>query len=305
LDKKIIYRALSPSLPIFLKDWWLDAVCGAENWTPLLYFDKNEQPIGAAFYYNARKAGLATITQPMLTPFSGIWVKPLPGDAKHKAAKLLTEISTDFAAQLPDVWHLGINLQYKLQNVLPFHWQGFKHTLRYTHTIDLTPPLSHIAKDYNMATRQRINKADNYELKVLQDSDILFEQYLASLKGVKTTITTAKLQTVVTAIRQNVAGEIFALHKKGEETPLCTALIVWDNETAYLSMMGNSKKNADAPTIMVHLLLAFCQSKGLPTFDFEGSMLQPVEQFYRSFGAVKTPYYRLLKSKNKFLHRLL
>ena len=31
------------------------------------------------------------------------------------------------------------------------------------------------------------------------------------------------------------------------------------------------------------------------TFDFEGSMLEGVEGFFRSFGGVQTPYFRLSK----------
>lgn len=30
-------------------------------------------------------------------------------------------------------------------------------------------------------------------------------------------------------------------------------------------------------------------------FDFEGSMIEPIEQFFRSFGAVQKPYFTISK----------
>ena len=36
---------------------------------------------------------------------------------------------------------------------------------------------------------------------------------------------------------------------------------------------------------------------GLNQFDFEGSMIQPVEQFFRKFGGKLTPYYTVSWTK--------
>jgi len=34
-------------------------------------------------------------------------------------------------------------------------------------------------------------------------------------------------------------------------------------------------------------------------FDFEGSMIEPVERFFRGFGAVQTPYFSLTHVRSK------
>jgi len=36
-------------------------------------------------------------------------------------------------------------------------------------------------------------------------------------------------------------------------------------------------------------------------FDFEGSMIESVERFFRAFGAVQTPYFRITKTPSRAL----
>lgn len=37
------------------------------------------------------------------------------------------------------------------------------------------------------------------------------------------------------------------------------------------------------------------------SFDFEGSMIEPIERFMRSFGAIQTPYFAISKTNSKLL----
>jgi hypothetical protein len=36
-------------------------------------------------------------------------------------------------------------------------------------------------------------------------------------------------------------------------------------------------------------------------FNFEGSMIEPVERFFRAFGAVQTPYFQITKTNSRLL----
>ena len=36
-------------------------------------------------------------------------------------------------------------------------------------------------------------------------------------------------------------------------------------------------------------------------FDFEGSMMEPVEKFFRAFGATQTPYFSISKTPSRLL----
>ena len=37
------------------------------------------------------------------------------------------------------------------------------------------------------------------------------------------------------------------------------------------------------------------------SFDFEGSMIEPIERLFRAFGARQTPYMRVSRSPNRLL----
>jgi phosphatidate phosphatase APP1 len=39
-------------------------------------------------------------------------------------------------------------------------------------------------------------------------------------------------------------------------------------------------------------------------FDFEGSMIEPIERFFRGFGAVQTPYFHVSRSSSKLFKAL-
>ena len=36
-------------------------------------------------------------------------------------------------------------------------------------------------------------------------------------------------------------------------------------------------------------------------FDFEGSMIESIEKYFRSFGAIQTPYFSISKTNSKLL----
>lgn len=40
-------------------------------------------------------------------------------------------------------------------------------------------------------------------------------------------------------------------------------------------------------------------------FDFEGSMLEPVERFFRAFGATQKPYFQIKKENSRILKIML
>src|SRR2546428_14107929 len=63
-----------PSIPIYLKDWWLDAVCGDQHWEVNLI--KLDGKIVAAHpFFRKSKFGFKVISTPLFTPFLGVWFK--------------------------------------------------------------------------------------------------------------------------------------------------------------------------------------------------------------------------------------
>jgi hypothetical protein len=45
-------------------------------------------------------------------------------------------------------------------------------------------------------------------------------------------------------------------------------------------------------------------AKKAKAFNFEGSMIEPIERYFRAFGGKLTPYFEIKKTSSKFLKLL-
>lgn len=294
------------SLPVFLQNWWLDVVCGANNWQPILIFDKNNQIIGASFYYNKIRYGFQTITQPVLTPFSGVWTRPFTGKNERKKNQYEAEILKEIAEKLPKVHFFSQNFHFSLKNILPFHWVGFKNTLRYTYFFENIENTKELYQGFNENVTRNIKKGENLIFEPSDDVQTLYDLYKNSLQHAKSQVyfSFATLNLLYQKIKENEAGQIFQV-KNSENQVVSACLLVWDKETAYLLILGNSRLHQAGATTLIWQLFPYLIEKNIKNLDLEGSMLPSVEKFYRSLGAERKPYFRISKAKNKFIETLL
>ena len=74
------------------------------------------------------------------------------------------------------------------------------------------------------------------------------------------------------------------------------AYIVWDNKSAYYLMGGGDplKRKSGAHSLVIWEAIRFASGVA-HVFDFEGSMIEPVERFFRAFGAKPCPYFAISK----------
>ncbi|MDI2587658.1 hypothetical protein OR571_11170 [Psychrobacillus sp. NEAU-3TGS] len=86
------YRELckkEKNIPIFSKDWWLDAVAGEGKWDVILV-EKGDEIVASLPYVIKKKFSFNYITMPMLTQTAGIWIK-YPEGQKYVKKYLLKE----------------------------------------------------------------------------------------------------------------------------------------------------------------------------------------------------------------------
>ena len=82
--------------------------------------------------------------------------------------------------------------------------------------------------------------------------------------------------------------------------------VIFDDKTAYY-LAGGATDEGRLRGAMHGLLARAIEeaaAAGCTIFDFEGSMLQGVEPFFRGFGGELTPYFRVYKFANKLLGHL-
>ena len=78
--------------------------------------------------------------------------------------------------------------------------------------------------------------------------------------------------------------------------------LVWDERAAYYLLGGGDPelRNSGAHSLIMWEAIKHAATVS-KTFDFEGSMVEPVERFFRAFGGRQVPYHRVTSINSRFL----
>ncbi|GAA3904762.1 GNAT family N-acetyltransferase [Halomonas cibimaris] len=301
---KDIYRALcqtEPTIPLFSQAWWLDAVAG-DSWDVVLA-TKGEQVIGALPYVTRQKGRLTLLTQPPLTQTLGPWVRPSQKSYPKRLA-YEKDVLGALADQLPRYHHYAQNWHCGCQNWLPFYWRGFEQTTRYTYRLPMQEE-EQLWKGLQENIRREIRKATNKldvtvregtldELLALNEMTFVRQNRSApySRDFVKRLDAAAAARDARDClVAEDAQGRLHA-----------GAYIVRSVNTAYYLMGGGDPELRSSGATSLVLWEALCrQPEAVEVFDFEGSMIEPIERFFRAFGAVQTPYFAVSHTPSRVL----
>lgn len=303
-DRRDAYRALcetEPSIPLFSRAWWLDAAAGVGNWDVLL-IEKGGKIDAALPFVRRKRLGLTILTVPNLTPALGPWLRPYKG----KPAKTLAReksLLTDLFDALPEHGLYQQNWNVERKNWQPLYWKGFEQSTGYTYRLEDLSDTDDIWRSMDQHTRRNITKAQK-ELGIsvrlartttefLSVADKTFER-----QGLKPSYSQEYVAGLVDAAKaRNAVDLLVAVHADGNVH--AGAMIVYDDNTAYYLMGGGDPEFRNSGAASLVLWEAILRSKErVSAFDFEGSMMEPIERFFRGFGGALTPYLRIHKARS-------
>lgn len=302
---KDVYRELceiEPSIPLFSKAWWLDAVAG-NTWDVVLVY-RGKQVVGALPYVSRKRWGLTLLTQPKLTQGLGPWIRPSQRSYPKRMA-YEKDVLGELADKLPPYDRYAQNWTCGHQNWLPFYWRGFEQTTRYTYRLSLDVGHDQLWKGLQENTRREIRKArDRYGINVRSgglDELLSLNRLTFERQGRAVPYTGEFVSSIDrAAISRNSRDCIVAEDQEGRLHAGC--YIVRNGDTAYYLLGGGDPalRNSGA-TSLAFWESILCQPGHIKVFDFEGSMIEPIERFFRSFGAVQTPYFNITRTRSKLL----
>lgn len=302
------YRQLcrtEKDIPIFSKDWWLDAVCGDGNWDVILV-KRGGQIVASMPFYKKRKLFFNIITMPPLSQHIGIWLKYPDNQKYEKKLSYEKEILTEIIERLPKFDLFQQNFHYSLTNWLPFYWNGFKQTTRYTYVIEPLDDLEYIYSQFKSSVRNKILKASRIVTVELTDDVELFyrvNKMTFERQGLSTPYSLDLLKRQDAVLKKHKARTIF-LAKDSAANIHSALYLIWDAKSAYVHLVGENPalRNSGAGSLLVWEALKYTSNQlGLQTFDFEGSMIEAIERVRRAFGAVQKPYFHISKVNSKLL----
>lgn len=304
---KTLYRELCANedlIPLFSKDWWLDAVVGIDRWDVALVF-RDGEIIASMPYIIKNRFGLQLCTLPELTQYLGPWIKP----SQAKYAKMLgqqKDVMTDLIDQLPGFDYFLQNWDYKQTNWLPFYWKGFQQTTNYTYVIDDMSSLDLVWSNFQENIRREIRKAENRHNLIFLDNPSIEDFIQLNKKvyerlNVKSPHSEQLIIDLDKACAQRNARKIFiAVDEDGR--PHAGVYLVWDKNSAYYLLGGSDPKlrNSGAKSFCMWEAIRFA-STVTKEFNFEGSMIEPVERYVRGFGAKQKLVFNISKTPSLLL----
>jgi hypothetical protein len=291
-EQKQKYRqlCLTESLPIFIQDWWWDALCG-NDWDVFLV-EKDGVIQAAMPYRTQRKYGFQLMTKPPFTIYNEPYMQPC------KSAKQYDLYQHQFQHlqaifQLVVAKKLNIKLQFSpdITHTIALHQLGFQLEHQYTHIIhprdeqSAWEQLNRNVKRNIVAAQKNINisLSDNYAT-IYQLLKLVFQKSNAVLD-----LSFEQFERLDQACVAHQARKIIVAQDENNRIKAFVYL-VWDNKKIYLLMSGGEA--ADLKSGVMQLLYweaikeAITQQK---TLDFDGSALSNVEAIIRSFGGVRSP----------------
>lgn len=312
MNSKLKYRELcrnDHSIPLFSKDWWLDTVCGDDKWDVSIV-EKDNRIVSSLPYYIKHKSGFTLLEMPPLTQSLGPWIKFPTNQKPAKRFQFEKKMLNALIDELPRYDYFHQNFHYSLQNWLPFHWSNFEQSTRYTYILDDLTDTDKLWKNLQSNIKSDIKKAEsrfNLHIESSEDIDLFYKINCKTFQKQNISIpyTEQFIRNLDDACKKN-SCRLILFAKDSDDRVYSTVYIVWDENSAYYLMGGN---NPNLPNSGANSLLLWHAIKHVSAFtnrfNFEGSMIEPIERFFRAFGANQQPYFSISKNQSKLLFTLL
>jgi hypothetical protein len=281
---------------VFEQPWWLDVVAPG-RWSAAVV-QNGDEVIARLPYTYRRRPGLMTIVQPELTQTLGPWLGCLEGKYARRLERE-KRLLGQLIELLPPFDFLRMNLSPNLTNWLPFYWAGFDATVRYTYRIDDLTDLERVRAEFQEHVRRGIRKAEGVvavECDHPLDDLLRLNAQTFARQGRRPPYSDEFVRRLDAACAAHEARRIFvAVDAAGK--PHAALYVVWDERTLYpiINARDPSSHAVGANTLLYWEAIRLA-SQVSRAFDFEGSMLEPIEHFFRGFGARQTAYFSISKA---------
>lgn len=270
--------------PLFHQPWWLEATAHGSFDYSVAW--RGEEVAAILPYRIKRKFGHTLSKMPESTPYQGPWFRP----STAKLANRLSEekdLINELVKGLPPFAFFQQSFHPLIQNWQPFHWLGFSQSAHITYWLDDTSDTDRIWAGTRDNIRTDVKKARKaVEVTEHDDFGLVLELHKKTLarQGNPFLCNEAMLIRIDAAAKAANSRKILAAFD-AEGRCHAAAYFLWDRHAVYYYTSGGDPelRSSGAGTLLVWHGILLANQLGL-AFDFEGSMQEPIERFFRSFG---------------------
>lgn len=268
--------------------WYLDNVC--ENWEGLVL--DNYKAVMPLVY--KKKFGISYLYQPAISQQHGVFT----------SLAITKPLINNFINTIPKKYkYIDINLN-EINNISEN--ENISELRNYHLHLNLDYAL--IKVNYSKSLKRKLNKANKNNLKIT--THISPEEFVKFfIENTSKKISNFKdeyehvFHRVIYKSLSHQLGEILGVK---ENNVLVSAIFILKHPTRIINLLPSSSTEGLKLNAMTFLLDYIIQknANSKKIFDFEGSMIEGIERFYKSFGAEKTNYYRLKRNNLPFFLRI-
>ncbi len=285
-------------MPIFSKDWFLDAVY-LDTWD-VVTVERNDEIVASLPFVLKKKGFFKYINQHFFTQTMGPFIRP---DFRRLGQEM--KLMKELISKLPKHHGFDQNFHYQVQNWLPFKWEGFQQTTSYTYVLEDISNLDTIWDGFSSSYRNKIRKAETI-VEIVTDKSLNDFYDVAKLsfkrQGIKMIYPFELLEQFDNRLYMIARNKIFfAVDKKNGKIHSVLYLTLGD-ESAHLHLAGENPelRNSGAGIYLIWEAIKYSsQHEKLKSFDFQGSVIPQVEKVRRDCGAIQKPYSRVWKYNSR------
>ncbi|WML88574.1 GNAT family N-acetyltransferase [Thiothrix subterranea] len=289
---------------LFRQTWWIEALSDGNEWGEIKIELKQGKEAHLP-YVIKKQFGFKILTMPTLTQTAGPLLKGV-GQFEGSDLGLEKDLYYALIEKLPPHDAFNQNFHWSVTNWIPWYWKGFKQSTRYTYRLNNLSNPDELFKKFMSNIKSDIKKAINrYSLRIHSDYDVDrfldLNEMTFKRQGKKLPYRRELVRKLDAACSEHSCRKIF--FAEDPEGKIHAALyIVWDENSAYYLMGGGDPelRTSGATSLAMWEAIKFA-STVTKSFDFEGSMLESVERFFRGFGATQTPYFHVWKFNSKVI----
>jgi hypothetical protein len=281
---------------VFEQPWWLDAVAPGQ-WS-CATVESGGEVVARLPYVYQKRLGFNLLGMPEYTQTLGIWIKDT-GAKTTKRLERQKDLLFEIIEQLPKRYNVDIYLDHRCRYVLPFKWKGFALIPVFSYRLESLADEDVLWNGLRENAKTDIKKAQN-RIKIVDslpvDTLISIQAKTFARQGRRNYDShSALLKRLDKTLSEHNARKLLcALDERGRVH--AASYFVYDEQTCYYLIGGGDPelRNSGAASLLLWEGIKFASSVS-KAFDFEGSMIEDIERFFRSFGGEPVPYYRVTR----------
>ncbi len=282
-------------MPIYMRPWWLDAVCAGKEWDVILSEDDHGTILGAMPFLLRKRLWWKYILMPQMTQVGGIWVDPIVTADNWKKAEVCRQLKEQLDT-------MGLSYYYQQYApgslcVEPMKALGFKIRERVTYRVENLSNLDELIASFSKNKKRQLQKALSLHVDKTMDGEQFyrFHKQCLQARGRKISYTREFLLVLEKKAKRHDQCQVLSICNADGQV-YAAAFLVWDKNYLYylIPTIDQAFGDSGAGALLALEAMKLAREKKV-FFDFEGSMDKGIARHYKQFGSQPATYYSVEK----------